>query len=54
MKYSANAECEIKFGPSYAKRISYYEVIFHSFRKERISLKKTIALAIVFFWCEYS
>ena len=25
---------------SYAKRISYYEVIFHSFRKEWISLKK--------------
>ena len=34
---------------SYAERISYYEVIFHSFRKERISLKKTIAFAIVFF-----
>ena len=25
---------------SYAKRISHYEVIFHSFRKARISLKK--------------
>ena len=34
----------------YAKRISHYAVIFHLFRKERISLKKTIAKAIVFFW----
>jgi hypothetical protein len=34
VKYSACAECEIKFVPSHATGV------FHSFRKERISLKK--------------
>ena len=56
MKFSVQAENEIKLVPLYAEGIyhrSQSDIIpkvYHPFQQERISLKKTIASAIVFFW----
>ena len=55
VKFDAYASSEIKFVPSYAVVIFhiakqyFISKIFHSFRKERISLKKTLSFDKVFF-----